>query len=124
MISVTCLRFYYTVSFSLNIFIYSELGNKFCNLYYSLSTLRVRVLPCNGISLLFFEIYKGVLTCKRYGSLVTRVSHLWSPSDGLSSFPRDHNRKWCQGRAENSVPEIFIPDGNRTRNLCVSSPMH
>lgn len=45
---------------SLNIFIYSGFGNKFCNLYKSLSTLRVPVLPCSSISLLFFEIYKGV----------------------------------------------------------------
>ena len=29
------------------------------------------------------------LTCKRYGSLLKRVSHLSFPSDGLSSFPQD-----------------------------------
>ena len=48
-------------------------------------------------------------TCKRHVSLLTRISHLSSPSDGLSSFPQDQTRKWCQGRDKNSVPEIFIP---------------
>ena len=43
-------------------------------------------------------------------SLLTRFSHLSSPSDGLSSFPQDHTRKWCQERVENSVLEIFIPE--------------
>ena len=50
-------------------------------------------------------------TCKRNGSLLTWVSHLSSPSDGLSSFPQDHIRRWCQGRAENWVPEIFTQTG-------------
>ena len=51
----------YCTIISLNIFIYSGMGNKFfCNLYESLSTLWLRVLPCSGISLLFFKIYKGV----------------------------------------------------------------
>ena len=71
----------------------------------------VAALACS-----FSKSTRVSLTCKRYGSLLTWVSHLSSPSDGLSSFPQDHSRKWCQGRAENSVPEIFIPDGNRTRN--------
>ena len=57
------------------------------------------------------------LTCKRYGSLLTRVNHLSSPSDRLSSFPQEHTRRWCQGRAENWVPEISILNGNLTRNL-------
>ena len=76
----------------------------------------VAALACS-----FSKSTRVSLTCKRYGSLLTRVSHLLSPSDGLSSFPQDHTRKWCQGSAENSVLEIFISDGNRTRNLCVSS---
>ena len=79
----------------------------------------VAALACS-----FSKSTRVSLTCKRYGSLLTRVSHLSSPSDGLSSFPQDNTRKWSQGSAENSVPEILIPDGNRTRNLCVSSLMH
>ena len=47
-----------------NIFIYSRLRNKFCNLYQSLSTLRVRVLPLSDIILLFFEIVKGAFYVK------------------------------------------------------------
>ena len=41
---------------------------------------------------------------------LNRVSHLSYPSNRLSMFPPDHTRKWCQGRAQNPVPEIFIPN--------------
>ena len=80
------------------------------------STLTKRCFSQNNVC--FFKVEKikylsdkstrVSFTRKRYGSLLTRVSHLSPPSDGLSSFPQDHTRNWCQGRAENSVPKIFI----------------
>ena len=66
----------------------------------------------------FWKSTRVSLTCKRYGSLLTRVSHFSSPSDGLSSFPQDHTRKWCQGRAENLVPEIFTLEQESNQMLC------
>ena len=118
------LLIYKAKSFSLNIFNYSGLGNMFCNLYYPFPLCWCECCLVAALACPFSKSTRISLTCKRYGSLLTRVSHLSSPSDGLSSFSQDHIHKWCQGSAENSVPEIFIPDGNRTRNLCVSSQMH
>ena len=72
----------------------------------------VAALACS-----FSKSTRVSLTIKRYGSLLTRASHLPSPFDGLSPFPQDHTCKWCQRRSENSVPEIFIPDRESNKEL-------
>ena len=92
----------WSMKFSLNIFIYSGLGNK----YITGNPFPLCGCECCLVAALAYSFSKSTrvsFTCKRYGSLLTRVSHLSSPSDGLSSFPQDHTRKWCQGRNEVEV---------------------
>ena len=97
---------------------------------FRLTTLELILIPFHfagasaalALAYSFSKSTRVSLTCKRYGSLLTRPA-IYRP------LPRDYHRFLktilADGvKGEPKVPEIFIPNGNRTKNLCVSSPMH
>ena len=93
------------------------------NLYSSVSTLRVQVLPFSGISLLYFEIYKGVFYIQEILLSLTRVSHLSSLSNGLAAFLKIILANGVKGELKILKSLKFSPQ-NRDRNqepLCLQS---
>ena len=86
-------------------------------------TLKVRASDaCSGIRLLFFEIYKGVYTCK--SAFSTRASHLSSPSAWLvESFLKTILENSVEGEPKIHSLKFSSRNGDWTRNLCVCSPM-
>lgn len=109
------LRFFF-ITLSLNIFIYSELENKLLGLI--LIPFWVRVLPCR-------KIYRGVFYVQYILlSLLRRVSHVWSPSDGLLTFLKTILANGFKREPQIHSLKFSLRNEDRTRNLCVSSTTH
>ena len=60
----------------------------------------MRVLPCIGISLLLFEIYKDVYYVQYIWLSFNKGQSFIIPFRRTIIVSQDHTRKWCQGRAE------------------------
>ena len=109
--------------FSLNIFCLKWIGKQVLQLI--LIPFHVAGCKCCLVAALACSFSKSIRVsymCKRYNSFLTWVSHLSSSADDLSSFPLAHTSIWCQGKAENSVHEIFIPERKSNQKpLCQQS---